>query len=291
VGTTLAQIAGRAGVSPGLVAHYFGDKDGLLDAAFRSLARRVGDQVRARLRSIAHRARESRPSSMPISRRRNSTGAPAPRGSPSGARCCRCRACGGCSRCTSGARSPTSRVRSRSWSPPDEAQSLAAMIAAMIDGVWLRAALSGWREADSASARALLTEFVDRRLNARPRARRSAERGTGRDAAPGEPAGPQRFRFHQSRHRRGAGLCERRRPGGGRRGRARRRSAVRPLGGDDRRGARAGPAASRADPAIAQPELAELETRDTGKPIQETSSSTSFPARIASSISRRSRNP
>ena len=35
VGTTLAQIAGRAGVSPGLVAHYFGDKDGLLDAAFR----------------------------------------------------------------------------------------------------------------------------------------------------------------------------------------------------------------------------------------------------------------
>ena len=45
--------------------------------------------------------------------------------------------------------------------PPDEAQSLAAMIAAMIDGVWLRAALSGWREADSESARALLTEFVD----------------------------------------------------------------------------------------------------------------------------------
>ena len=35
-----------AGVSPGLVAHYFGDKDGLLDAAFRSLARRVGNQVR-----------------------------------------------------------------------------------------------------------------------------------------------------------------------------------------------------------------------------------------------------
>ena len=30
VGSTLSQIAGRAGVSPGLVAHYFGDKDGLL---------------------------------------------------------------------------------------------------------------------------------------------------------------------------------------------------------------------------------------------------------------------
>src|SRR5271169_1993750 len=53
VGTTLAQIAARAEVSPGLVAHYFGDKDGLLDAAFRSLARRVGSQVRMRLRQAS----------------------------------------------------------------------------------------------------------------------------------------------------------------------------------------------------------------------------------------------
>src|SRR5579872_5364218 len=52
VGSTLAQIAARAGVSPGLVAHYFDDKDGLLEAAFRSLARRVGLQVRARLRLV-----------------------------------------------------------------------------------------------------------------------------------------------------------------------------------------------------------------------------------------------
>ena len=53
VGTTLAQIAARAGVSPGLVAHYFGDKDGLLEAAFRSLARRVGEHVRSRLRRVS----------------------------------------------------------------------------------------------------------------------------------------------------------------------------------------------------------------------------------------------
>ena len=45
VGTTLAQVAGRADVSPGLVAHYFGDKDGLLEAAFRSLAARLGDNM------------------------------------------------------------------------------------------------------------------------------------------------------------------------------------------------------------------------------------------------------
>src|SRR5258708_37872982 len=45
-----------------------------------------------------------------------------------------------------------------------EARSLASTIAAMIDGVWLRAALSNWAEADSESARDLLTAFVDARL-------------------------------------------------------------------------------------------------------------------------------
>jgi AcrR family transcriptional regulator len=51
LGTTLAQIAGRAGVTPGLVAHYFGDKDSLLADAFRTLVRRVSKQVRVRLAS------------------------------------------------------------------------------------------------------------------------------------------------------------------------------------------------------------------------------------------------
>ena len=49
VGTTLAEIARRAGVSPGLVAHYFDDKDGLLEAAFRTLARTLAVRMRARL--------------------------------------------------------------------------------------------------------------------------------------------------------------------------------------------------------------------------------------------------
>jgi betaine-aldehyde dehydrogenase len=71
---------------------------------------------------------------------------------------------------------------------PDEAQSLAAMIAAMIDGVWLRAALSGWREADSESARAMLTAFVDGRLAQSGRAVKA-----GTDAPPSSPAPGQRF--------------------------------------------------------------------------------------------------
>jgi betaine-aldehyde dehydrogenase len=164
VGTTLAQIAGRASVSPGLVAHYFGDKDGLLEAAFRSLARRVGTQVRARLRHAATpRGRIQAVIDANLApeefERRTGTAwlafwgqvlhvAPLKRIQSVYQR-----------RTLSNLRNSLKRLM-----PPDEAHSLAAMIAAMIDGVWLRAALSGWREADSESARALLTVFVDGRL-------------------------------------------------------------------------------------------------------------------------------
>src|SRR3954453_22365387 len=50
VGSTLAQIASRAGVSPGLVAHYFDDKEGLLEASFRTLSRRLFEQMDVRMR-------------------------------------------------------------------------------------------------------------------------------------------------------------------------------------------------------------------------------------------------
>jgi betaine-aldehyde dehydrogenase len=165
VGTTLAQIANRAGVSPGLVAHYFGDKDGLLDAAFRSLARRVGNQVRARLRQVSTpRGRIQAVIDANLApeefEQRTGTAWLAFWGQVLQVK-------------------PLKRVQSvyqqrtlsnlrsslKKLVPADEAQRLAAMIAAMIDGVWLRAALSGWHEADSESARALLTAFVDGRLS------------------------------------------------------------------------------------------------------------------------------
>ena len=78
VGSTLAEIAGRANVSPGLVAHYFGDKDGLLEAAFRSLTRRLGAAFALRLRQArtppgAHSGgdrRQSRRQRIPSAHRR-----------------------------------------------------------------------------------------------------------------------------------------------------------------------------------------------------------------------------
>ncbi len=274
VGTTLAQIATRAGVSPGLVAHYFGDKDGLLEAAFRSLARRVGEQVRARLRrvstprgriqaiidaNLAPEEFEQRTGSawlafwgqlLHVERLKRIQSVYQ--------------------------RRTLSSLRNslRRLVPATEAQSLAAMIAAMIDGIWLRAALSGWQEADSESARATLTAFVDGRLrelsaeSTAPAATRHAEPAGATRAAP-PPAGAQFASLNPATgevlgHVTAAGAAEVD------------AAVAAATAAQARWGALAGVERARvlrraADLLRAHnQELAELETRDTGKPIQET---------------------
>lgn len=165
-GSTLAQIAGRADVSPGLVAHYFGDKDGLLEAAFRCLAARVQGAVKAktaeavtarqRIQAIveAHLAPEE------FNPRTASAWL----------------AFWGGVRQAPGLRRVQGAYQRRTLTnlhhallhlvPTAEARQLAVIIAAMIDGIWLRAALSDWQEADSAAVRLLLSDFIDRRLAA-----------------------------------------------------------------------------------------------------------------------------
>jgi TetR/AcrR family transcriptional repressor of bet genes len=57
---TVARIAARAGMSSGLAHHYFEGKEGLILATMRHLLREFGDEVRAGLRSEAQpRARLS----------------------------------------------------------------------------------------------------------------------------------------------------------------------------------------------------------------------------------------
>jgi len=164
VGTTLAEIARRAGVSAGLVAHYFGEKDGLLEAAFRTLARSLA----ARLRAGLAQARTPRGRVQAIIDtnlapeefdKRTGTAWLAFWGQVLHVK--------GLKRVqTAYQRRMLSNLRNdlRRIIPGADARSLASMIAAMIDGVWLRAALSEWQEADSEGARALLTAFVEGRL-------------------------------------------------------------------------------------------------------------------------------
>jgi len=264
VGTTLAEIARRAGVSPGLVSHYFDDKDGLLEAAFRSLSRSLWARVRAKL-ALGHTPRARVQAVIDVNLapeefdRRTGTAWLAFWGQVLHVR--------GLKRVQTGyQRRMLSNLRHdlRQMIAGDDARSLAAMIAAMIDGVWLRAALSEWQEADSASARALLTAFVEGRLKdlAQARAavppRRAAESvatlrvinpATGELLAEIPADGPAQVDAAVARaqqaQREWAALS------GAQRGRVLQRAAqlLRERNA----------------------QLAELETRNTGKPIQETS--------------------
>jgi betaine-aldehyde dehydrogenase len=267
VGTTLAQIAARAGVSPGLVAHYFGDKDGLLDAAFRALARRVGNQVRARLRQVSTpRGRIQAVIDANLApeefEQRTGTAWLAFWGQVLQVKSLKRVQSVYQQRTLSNLRSSLKKLV-----PPDEAQRLASMIAAMIDGVWLRAALSGWREADSESARALLTAFVDGRLSPTP----PTAGDTG--AAPrarSTPAAGERFASINPATGEVLGYVT---AAGAAQVNAAVRAAEKAQAGW---GAMTGTERARVLRRAAEilrsrnQELAELETRDTGKPIQET---------------------
>src|SRR5271154_5308560 len=164
VESTLTRIGKRAGVSAGLVAHYFADKDGLLEATFRSLVARLGSRMRARMQQ-AHTPRgrvqaiiDANLAAEEFDRRTGTAWLAFWGQVPHVDRLRRVQRVY--------QRRMLSNLNAALRTALDEAdaRNLAAMIAAMIDGVWLRAALSNWTEADSESARAMLATFVDFRL-------------------------------------------------------------------------------------------------------------------------------
>jgi len=269
VGTTLAEIARRAGVSPGLVSHYFGDKDGLLEAAFRTLARTLAVRVRARLaQARTPRARVQAVIDTNLAPeefdQRTGTAWLAFWGQVLHVR--------GLKRVqTAYQRRMLSNLRSdlRRMIPGEEARSLAAMIAAMIDGVWLRAALSEWHEADSEAARALLTAFVEGRLSELAQA--ETERANARATAQTCRAGDTLRAINPAT---GALLAELAPDGAEQVDAAVARARAAQAEWAALTGAERGRILQRAAGVLRErnDELAELETRNTGKPIQETRS-------------------
>jgi betaine-aldehyde dehydrogenase len=270
VGTTLAEIAGRAGVSPGLVAHYFGDKDALLEATFRTLARVVAVRMRERFAlACTPRARVQALIDANLGPenfdRRTGNAWLAFWGQVLHFE--------GLKRVqTAYQRRMLSNLRNdlRRMIPGEAAASLAAMIAAMIDGVWLRAALSEWQEADSESARALLTAFVDGRL-------RELARLPAADGAP-PAAGRESMRDAEHSIRvlnpaTGAELAVLSVDGPTQVNAAVERARQAQKGWRAMTGAERGRVMQRAARLLRERNeaLAELETRNTGKPIQETS--------------------
>jgi betaine-aldehyde dehydrogenase len=268
VGTTLAEIARRAGVSPGLVAHYFDDKDGLLEAAFRTLARTLATRVRARLalaRTPRGRVQAVIDTNLAPEEfdKRTGTAWLAFWGQVLHVR--------GLKRVqTAYQRRMLSNLRNdlRRMISGEDARSLAAMIAAMIDGVWLRAALSEWQEADSESARALLTAFVEGRLRELAQAQTApvttehAPRGTAGAGGPFKVINPAN----------GAVLAELSADGAAQIDAAVLRAQAAQKKWAALSGAARGRVLHRAARMLRErnEELAALETRNTGKPIQET---------------------
>ncbi|HWM67750.1 MAG TPA: betaine-aldehyde dehydrogenase [Steroidobacteraceae bacterium] len=264
VGSTLAQIASRADVSPGLVAHYFDDKDGLLEAAFRTLSRRLFEQMDARMRqSHTPRGRiqaiiDTNLGPQEFTQRTGSAWL----------------AFWGQVPHVHGLKRVQNAYQRRMVSnlryalvrllPVPEARSLASIIAAMIDGVWLRAALSNWAEADSETARDLLTAFVDARL-----------KESQRDALPVANAGaatrsPDSFKTLNPAT--GEVLATIKVSGAAEIDAAVEAAQKAQRAWAARTGTERGRILHRAAQILRSrnAELAELETRDTGKPIQET---------------------
>jgi TetR/AcrR family transcriptional repressor of bet genes len=57
---TIAQIARRAGVSTGIISHYFKDKNGLLEATMRDITGQLRDAVLSRLHALPDGSAEQR---------------------------------------------------------------------------------------------------------------------------------------------------------------------------------------------------------------------------------------
>jgi betaine-aldehyde dehydrogenase len=159
--TTLAGIGARAGVSPGLIAHYFADKDGLLEATLRSLARGLAASLAGRLGGAAGaRGRVQAVIDTMLAPEEF-----APRTCsvwlafwgevPHSARLLRVQ------RVYQGRMLSNLRHALRQMVPDTDAERIARGLAAMIDGLWLRATLAVPQETDSATARAMASNFVD----------------------------------------------------------------------------------------------------------------------------------
>jgi TetR/AcrR family transcriptional regulator, transcriptional repressor of bet genes len=164
--TTIAEIARRADVSTGLVSFYFGDKDGLLEATLRHLARELSRGVAIRLRDAAtprDRVQAVIDANLGLSQFQHRIGSvwlafwgQVPH-SPRFARVQRAYQ----HRIVSNLASALSPLL-----PRGEARHMAEEIAAMIDGLWVRATLA--REPDGRKARRIASAFVDLKFSGLP---------------------------------------------------------------------------------------------------------------------------
>ena len=138
---TIAQIARRAGVSTGIISHYFRDKNGLLEATMRDITSQLRDAVLNRLHALPQGSAEQRLQAI-VGGNFDET--------------------------------QVSSAAMKAWLsnlvsefrrelPREQAQEAGYGLAALIDGLWLRAALSG-KPLDKPLAHSLTRHFITQHL-------------------------------------------------------------------------------------------------------------------------------
>ena len=166
---TIVQIARRAGVSNGIISHYFKDKNGLLEATMRYLISHLGEAVKLRLQALTDNSPAARlqaivagnfDDSQINSAAMKTAGLLGQQSAPTAAQ-----------PAAAGERPPALFQPVRRVSPRDAAAAGAVGgqgLAALIDGLWLRSALRG-SAFNQSQALALTTEYITFQLRGRRR--------------------------------------------------------------------------------------------------------------------------
>lgn len=162
---TIAQIARRAGVSTGIISHYFKDKNGLLEATMRDVTRQLREAVLSRLQPLRDAPAEERLHAI-VDGNFDETQVhtavmkawldfwSSSMHQPQLNRL---------ERVSSRRLYSTLVVEFRRELPLEKARLAAHGLAALIDGLWLRAALSG-KPFSPVIARTLTTQFIRQQL-------------------------------------------------------------------------------------------------------------------------------
>lgn len=164
---TLSEIAKRAALSTGLVAFHFGDKDGLLEATLRHLARELSRAAAVRLRlATSPRERVQAIIDVVLGRgqfeRRTATVWLAFWGQvPHSRRFARVQR-------AYQRRLATNLAHALRPLAHDEAPRLAEALSAFIDGLWLRATLGAAHPEEASAARATAAAYIEAELATLP---------------------------------------------------------------------------------------------------------------------------
>lgn len=167
---TIAQIARRAGVSTGIISHYFSDKNGLLEATMRDITAQLREAVADRLKALPQAGTEARLKAI-VDGNFDETqihSAATKAWLAFWASSMHQHGLGRLQEVSHRRLYSTLVVEFRRELPKEQARLAGYGLAALIDGLWLRAALSG-QPFNREAAQTLTTQFIRQQLaQARP---------------------------------------------------------------------------------------------------------------------------